>query len=365
MRVILYKYRFSIPIQFYSILVLTVISFNSIISQSVGINNDGSTPNSNAILDINSPNKGVLIPRTDTIGITIPVKGMMIYDTISNGFVFYNGEKWLSILDASTNNYYYGDKDGDGFGYQLNAIYAPTSPPFYVSNHDDCDDTNELINPTADEICDGLDNDCDGEFDELGTNNCIIAGICYNSGDVNSENGCESCNPAQSTSSWSSICMPGQDCCNQQCVDLSTDINNCGSCGQICSFPNASSICVDSLCQLGVCDSGWADCDSNPTNGCETNLTIDVNNCGSCGQTCDDAIDCTVDVCLGGLCDYSQIQSMTCFINGVCYGDQEVNSSNFCLYCDTNNSQTSWTLRPVGTACSTTGVCDAAGNCQE
>jgi hypothetical protein len=35
-----------------------------------------------------------------------------------------------------------------------------------VTNNDDCDDANPAINPAADEVCDGLDNNCDGDIDE-------------------------------------------------------------------------------------------------------------------------------------------------------------------------------------------------------
>ena len=34
------------------------------------------------------------------------------------------------------------------------------------------------------------------------------------------------------------------------------------------------------------CDPGYADCDGNPANGCETNLDTDTGNCGSCGTAC-------------------------------------------------------------------------------
>ena len=36
-------------------------------------------------------------------------------------------------------------------------------PDGYADNTSDCDDTNTIFNPDAPEICDGLDNDCDGE----------------------------------------------------------------------------------------------------------------------------------------------------------------------------------------------------------
>ena len=43
----------------------------------------------------------------------------------------------------------------------------------YVDNELDCDDSNVQTNPTAVEICDRLDNDCDGAVDEEGSGNQV------------------------------------------------------------------------------------------------------------------------------------------------------------------------------------------------
>lgn len=63
---------------------------------------------------------------------------------------------------------FYGDADGDGFGYNLNAVTSceNNAPTGYVNNFFDCDDTNAAININATETCDFIDNDCDGQIDD-------------------------------------------------------------------------------------------------------------------------------------------------------------------------------------------------------
>jgi hypothetical protein len=61
---------------------------------------------------------------------------------------------------------YYRDADGDGYGYTASTTIACALPPGYAGENDDCDDANANINPGAVEICDGLDNNCDGQVDE-------------------------------------------------------------------------------------------------------------------------------------------------------------------------------------------------------
>jgi hypothetical protein len=60
---------------------------------------------------------------------------------------------------------WYADADGDGYGVSSSTLSYCTQPYGYVSNSTDCDDALAAINPSAAEICDGLDNDCAGGAD--------------------------------------------------------------------------------------------------------------------------------------------------------------------------------------------------------
>jgi len=69
-------------------------------------------------------------------------------------------------IDGTT---YYADDDGDGYGDASRGTAACDLPTGMTGDDQDCDDTDASIHPGATEICDGLDQDCDGSIDEDAT----------------------------------------------------------------------------------------------------------------------------------------------------------------------------------------------------
>lgn len=69
-------------------------------------------------------------------------------------------------VDPSTRATSYADADGDGFGDSSQPYTSCDAAEGYVPAGTDCDDTRADVNPGAVEVCDDLDDDCDGEVDE-------------------------------------------------------------------------------------------------------------------------------------------------------------------------------------------------------
>ena len=78
-----------------------------------------------------------------------------------------------SISDAVA---WYVDADGDGYGNADYAVETCERPPGYTADSSDCDDGSAASHPGAYEICDGMDNDCDGSSDE---DDAIDASVWY------------------------------------------------------------------------------------------------------------------------------------------------------------------------------------------
>ena len=63
---------------------------------------------------------------------------------------------------------WYRDADDDGYGDTSVTTQAIQQPTGYVANDDDCDDFDSDVNPAATEVCNEIDDDCDGQIDEDG-----------------------------------------------------------------------------------------------------------------------------------------------------------------------------------------------------
>lgn len=87
------------------------------VAQTLGINTTGALPDSSAMLDIVSPNRGLLIPRvsltstSDTTTILNPAISLLVYNTNAAitggsglGYYYYNGTLWMNFLSGTGNS---------------------------------------------------------------------------------------------------------------------------------------------------------------------------------------------------------------------------------------------------------------------
>jgi len=99
-----------------------------------------------------------------------------ICDEIDNNC---DGEIDEEGADGATVYYYDGDQDGYGIFPNSKLLCKPVGL-YSATQKGDCDDSNAAIHPGATEICDEIDNNCDGEIDEEGA---VGATVYYYDGD--------------------------------------------------------------------------------------------------------------------------------------------------------------------------------------
>lgn len=95
----------------------------------------------------------------------------------------YADDQDASVLPSS-GVLYYRDLDGDGYGASnsTGSVICDTVPSNYVANNTDCDDTTNTVYQGANEVCDGRDNDCDGNVDEGADRDGDGYSLCGNDG---------------------------------------------------------------------------------------------------------------------------------------------------------------------------------------
>ncbi|MCC7011073.1 MAG: putative metal-binding motif-containing protein [Planctomycetes bacterium] len=144
------------------------------------------------------PNAGLddtLLARYDSVGgqTWIRQSGSALHDFLytatadGSGGVFAAGRTYGNLGGVNVGQYdawfsrtgyfeRYLDADSDGFGSGPAFYHLVPSTPGFSPFGADCDDGNAVVYPGAPEICDGLDNDCNGVADDSFTSNYCTAG---------------------------------------------------------------------------------------------------------------------------------------------------------------------------------------------
>lgn len=128
----------------------------------VAINTDGSAPAASALLDVQSTNKGFLLPRmsqSQRLAISNPEAGLLVFDTDAQKLFQYQNGVWRFLIDnsywasSSTRNWVYNGTDSVGIG-----TAAPTerlhvgNGNFKISNGDIKLDQGDLLLNKSDGI---------------------------------------------------------------------------------------------------------------------------------------------------------------------------------------------------------------------
>ena len=225
------------------------------------------------------------------------------------------------------------DTDGDTVGDACD----PDDDGDNVPDVDDCDPKNPAVHPGATEVCDQVDNDCDGATDEglcddlnpCTKDTCAADGTCLNTpntapcddGDVCTQT--DKCTAGTCVGSDALPCDDGNPCTKETCDKVSGCVGTpveSGPCddGDPCTQGDH---CANGVCKASTanpCDDGdqcttdgcVGGCTHTPTNPCDDKnpCTDDICEPTACVHSpneaaCDDKSVCTqVDRCQGGVC---------------------------------------------------------------
>jgi alpha-tubulin suppressor-like RCC1 family protein len=171
---------------------------------------------------------------------------------------------------------FYRDADGDLYGTSATTTSACSPPSGYVEYSGDCNDADGNVRPGLIDLCNNVDDDCDGTTDEGAS--ALCAGE----------------NPfARNVTGWA---------------------------------------CTMGTCAVSTCSGSYRNCNSNTVDGCESNTATDTSHCGACGTTCGLSALCTAGAC-EGIRDLFAGGDTTCIVRAttgrlVCWGEGDKGELN-------------------------------------
>jgi hypothetical protein len=81
-------------------------------------------------------------------------------------------------------------------------------------------------------------------------------------------------------------------------TDVESSVENCGRCGYVCNLAGGSAACEAGMCVPDQCDAPYADCNGDPTDGCEVPVGE-----GGCADRCEPADPALVPIAAGASCE--------------------------------------------------------------
>ncbi len=134
-------------------------------------------------------------------------------------------------VDTSTGAEFWVDDDGDGFGDPERPVFACRRLDGLADNPNDCDDLQDVVRPGVAEVCDAIDNDCDGLVDDEDPDrDPSVAPLHYVDADRdgfgNPSTGIRACRAPQDTVSIAGDCDDGSAAISPDATEICDSVDN-------------------------------------------------------------------------------------------------------------------------------------------